>query len=64
MCKDYRTINIEVDDGYYSFDYVVTIDRKVKKGSYDSDYENWTEKQWLKELEDDYAVKQALEQVL
>jgi len=55
--------NIEVEDGYYGFDYIIVKDGKNKKGHYESDYDNWTENEWLKELESGYAVKQALEQL-
>ena len=56
--------NIEVENGYYGFDYEVVIDGKLKKGHYESDYDNWTEKSWLEELSKGYAVKQALEDCL
>ena len=55
--------NIEVENGYYSFNYNVVIDEKPKKGHYESDYSEWTEKQWLKRLQTGYAVKQAIEEV-
>ena len=55
--------NIEVDERYYSFDYVITVNgKKRKKEKYDSDYENGdTPKQWKKYLEKGYAVECALQ---
>lgn len=55
--------NIEVEDGYYSFDYVYTLNGKKKKKSYDSGYEGWTEKEWKNELEKGEAVNIALQQI-
>ena len=55
--------NIKVDEGYYSFDYIITVNgKKRKKESYDSDYENGdTPKQWKKTLEKGEAVNRAMQ---
>lgn len=55
--------NIEVDEEYYSFDYSITEDWKVKeKSDYSNSYENWmSQKQRKKHLADWEAVKIALQ---
>jgi hypothetical protein len=56
--------NIEVDNGYYSFDYTITVDGKRKeKEIYSSDYDEgvWKEKAFKKTLEEGEAVRLALE---
>ncbi len=59
-----KVSNIEVNDGYYSFDYESVIDGKKKKGSYDSDFDSQSSAQFRKVLENGYAVEQALAQAL
>ncbi len=55
--------NIKVDERYYSFDYVITVNgKKGRKQVYESDYENGdTPKQWKRTLEKGYAVEMALQ---
>jgi len=53
--------NIEVENGWYGFDYVTNIGGKIKKEHYESDYSEWTEKGWMEQLKNYYAVKQAIE---
>lgn len=55
--------DIVVDDGYYSFNYTVIRDGKKKKGSYDSDYDGQTAKQFLKVLENWEAINIVLERL-
>lgn len=55
--------NIHVKgDGYYSFDYTINLNGKIKKGSYDSDYSNQTASAFRKVLERGYAVRLVFEQ--
>lgn len=51
--------DIEVEDGYYSFKYRITVNGRARRWeSYDGDFENgMTAKQWKKELEKGYAVE-------
>ncbi len=53
--------NIEVDDGYYSFDYSVTRNGKKRKDRYDGDFDSQTPAQWKKILEKGEAVNLILE---
>lgn len=59
---DVEVWNIEADERYYSFEYVVK--RKgevVEEGSYESDYENGnTPAQMIEDLKDGYAVELAI----
>ncbi len=54
--------NIEVDERYYTFNYRVTLNGKLKdKGEINDDYENGdTPKQWKKTLEQGEAVNLAI----
>jgi hypothetical protein len=55
--------NISVDEEYYSFDYVISVNGvKRKKERYESDYQNGkTPKEWRKELERGIATEIALQ---
>ncbi len=56
--------DIYVEDGIFSFDYVVTYNgKKRKKESYDSDYDTHTARAFKKILEDHYAVTLVLERI-
>jgi hypothetical protein len=58
--------NIEIDDFYFSFDYVIKINSKeYKQGQYESDHA-WADdkKAFKKLLKDGDAVKLALEDAL
>lgn len=57
--------NFESEDGYYSFDYVYSIDGKIKKKQkHESDFENeMTDKEWIKYLEDGHALEIAMEEI-
>lgn len=54
--------NIDVDERYYTFNYKVTLNGKLKdKGEINDDYENGdTPKQWQKTLEQGEAVNLAI----
>ena len=55
--------NIEVEDRYYSFNYKITLDGKVRKQEYyEDDFDNgMTDKEWKEELESGYALECALQ---
>jgi len=57
--------NIEVDDFYYTFNYKVTVDGKLKgEGEYNNDHAWIDDKEgFIGLLEEGYAVGLALEQV-
>lgn len=59
---DVEISNIEVDEQYYSFEYIVKQDGIViDEGEYSDDYENGdTPTEWKKQLEDGYAVQQVI----
>jgi len=56
--------NIEVNDGYYSFDYIVKTGNKIlTEETYDSDFDNgMSDSRWKKELENGEALNIALQQ--
>lgn len=54
--------NVEVSEGYYSFDYSWKLGAKKGKAHYESDYDNgMSEKQWKNALVKRYALEMALE---
>lgn len=56
--------DIQVDEEYYSFRYTAKINGKIRKGTYDSDYDGQTARQFEKILQGGYAVELAFEQIL
>lgn len=54
---------IEVDEYYYNIDFIYIINGKPKKGTYESDYDGWTIKEWEKELEKGEALALILQQI-
>lgn len=53
--------DVDVEDGYYSFKYRLTVDGKKRKWeSYDSDFDGYSDKQWEKILKESYALECAL----
>lgn len=56
--------NIEVEDGYYQFNYKVLVNGKKRKQSlYSSDYCDWKDKQFKKFLEGGGALNRVFEEI-
>lgn len=49
--------NIQVDEGYYSFDWMARIGTKKHTGSYDDSYEGHTKRGMRQVLEEGYALE-------
>jgi len=54
-------MNIDVDERYYSFDYLIICDGEEKKGNYSDDYNNdMSVKEWTDTLKEGYALSIAM----
>ena len=65
-----KRIDIEVndikitEDGYYSFNWAYTIDKKKRTGHYSNDFDGQTAKHFKEVLESGYAFEIVLEQIV